>query len=916
MSLPIFTLRNIFSDAFIGKSGIDYEALCDIIAIDDTFNTDAYAYDESIESKNKAIMNYVGAGNGQFVLYERTTSPAGDDVWSEIHDPDTFIATSTELYLKKTTDEEEYVHIYTLIHLDMEKIISKNNGMLCNPYSDIAMRAMAILYAMACFQKKLVTLQIYDVEAINNAQREINRISTMLATAQSDVTEKDAAITETKFAHTVKLGADVIAYFVLHHLFETTMMGSSSLQLKMGSGQVAIMENILVGNEINVQKSVTAYKLVSVSTRDVSTTYTHFIDALRLKNVAEIANAKACGDELYETIKEYIDKYENFNNCNFNSISNTEEKVKLIMDFLGLNVIGDGIIKDGVIGGGSEVDTATIIKVPLCWRSIEVPEEVPETEEGEENSEANEEAEEGEEEEVKMKTVIVIPTLAELTHDELNKVYTQIKSSENLVQIKFGTVNVDVESGGGGDEETEGEAQQQQEWSLYFNKEVPETVDLDKFYWPNFTKFYNVLTRYVAEAEGTKPLGNGAPTGFTLQELKDAFSAITLQSFYIKGGEIETLNVSKTGAQSLSALSSFKAYAMLRGLICYNKPLLSGKWTIPSTYGSKIKSGDVLMDVFDRHYWREIVDANGSAFKGTVGIGNHYVLDPRIRNKGGEILNKEGGVWKETDGIEKCAYFEGFNSVTIRGGYGENREAIYDKAAGCVFSSIPNQAEQSVDLSVSWYEKNPPSNPEEFQRGCTGLLAKTYGGKYFMPGVSKYFDSNTKLFTATFKNALASDSTQMKVIWRPNSGGSYGFYISQFGSETLANSGGEETGAVTLGALRQNAQSASQEDLWNIPKKNPIGNNQTIYSGAYYQSLINPINSEVVDGGGVAYSGQQLSILIDSLRILVDTVNNTLSGVTTRMQGNLQAQQQTVNLSTNLAKNVFRMRSEMSGNIR
>ncbi|MDR2677486.1 MAG: hypothetical protein LBB26_02895 [Puniceicoccales bacterium] len=246
MTINFLTLRQCFGETFTGKNAVDLDALLAMIERADSFNDDAYSLSETDIYETTSDGKY-------FVLYSKSTDSDGNEVFTAIATPDTFIPSSVDLYLKvknaSGTDPSNYVQIYTLKKLDVTKFRS-GEGYLSR-YRDTAARVAAMLYALCCLQKLLMQRYINDIEAVNREQKALNRISSLLSVLQNDLREKDTGVEDVASRHASTIYADIMAFFVQRGLLDTASNGSV-----INSTTTTTLKNILLGIETNDSRSI------------------------------------------------------------------------------------------------------------------------------------------------------------------------------------------------------------------------------------------------------------------------------------------------------------------------------------------------------------------------------------------------------------------------------------------------------------------------------------------------------------------------------------------------------------------------------------------------------------------------------------------------------------------------------------
>lgn len=233
MSLSILSLRDVFPEKFLGLNSITNDAIAAMLQINDTYNTGNYIISDA-DSLVAALRDDYEKNGDNYRIFQRTTDSSGNSYWTEVTNPDQLLATSVDLYflksgiLKSDTNpggkelneisEENFVQIYSVNKLNQEKLIDTS----C--YADTAQRLAAVLYSLCAYNKKIMELQIGDIEAVNNEQIEVNRITTLLTTIQNNLTTLDQTISDdTATEHfTATVMPDILAFFVQRGLIDTS----------------------------------------------------------------------------------------------------------------------------------------------------------------------------------------------------------------------------------------------------------------------------------------------------------------------------------------------------------------------------------------------------------------------------------------------------------------------------------------------------------------------------------------------------------------------------------------------------------------------------------------------------------------------------------------------------------------------
>jgi hypothetical protein len=252
MAIQVITLRKVFDRLFAGKNTVDYDVLCQMMSIDDTFNQAAYTTDSSFSTPEAAMINYEFTldENGQFsgfILYARTIGAGGRDVWTQVMNPDARIPSSVELYLKKagTGNQEGYVQVYSLRQLNLDSFLISGTNRYQDYYADVSTRAAGALYALSCYQRKIMELHIRDIGAVNNEQMEVNRILSLITTMKNNLTQDDVGISGILDRHTVAVDPDVLAFFSTRGLLDDATTQGKAIT----SQKILALRRVLLGED-------------------------------------------------------------------------------------------------------------------------------------------------------------------------------------------------------------------------------------------------------------------------------------------------------------------------------------------------------------------------------------------------------------------------------------------------------------------------------------------------------------------------------------------------------------------------------------------------------------------------------------------------------------------------------------------
>jgi hypothetical protein len=959
MAIRLLTLRQVFDRIFLGKNNIDHAALLDMIQIEDSFNGDTYENDVTINDATNAWKTYGDGTNDsekKFVLYAKSTGTDGQVVWIPVNNPDNFIPSSVELYLKRIGDNE-YVQLYTLRKVNPQKFIDQGEYLF--HYRDTASRVAGILYALCCYQKKLMQLYINDIEAVNREQRELNRIASLISVIQNDLSEKDTGIDDVAMRHLSTIYADIIAFFVQHGFLDTMATGS-----KINKTLVNLLKQVLLGDVVN-------YTTIPAETEAIpnldTLTISDFFDAVTCeKTVTPPQEYDESNEPIpYEPpIKTTIDRFTRAIKC----IETFETMIPPSPDL--------------------DLDWYLPRHLPLLLDLVKVF--CANTTTGCYKLSLN---------------VGGIDTGASISYDttpyakNLDAFFKAIRANKNS------KITIDrVEAVGGW--WMEDQLPSLSTTYVAYQEILDRQTILKKFYEtnsPSTEDMEGLLAQYLVTHDDTHKLFtdhksdefSGISKASDLLNDSDkktkaaniALRYIVNQYFpelrRVKSGGSVSVDPDLSAVRDLNLVASFRAWTQFQALLKHHRLVFAKtdtemKALLPPTLNGK---PDIIHNIYDSAYWVKASDAESDDFKGYIGLGDHWVFDPRVRNSNGQIVDANGAPLEDNE-IVKCAYFQGFSSVNT-GRSCEHLGQIYTHDNVSASSTAPADDRTSPDYSMSWFGRNPPSDQQEFENGIAALLTQPYGITHFIPaGIVQEDTTGRKVFTPQFKAILNSPSNQTMTItyntltlprngaiaektWIKN------FYINQFGNlnsavrDSLSEDDSEsgflnfddtgddfklqsendygdgtffseddysdsesefdfvgaadntpnitpQTKKVTFNINKYMEHTNSPgTDYWAIPDS--LTNNVVTYKGAYADDLKGAIET-LADG--VKLSAEHCGMWSDTIRIYTDQISNDSTGRTTAMQMALQMSQQNLSTATNMAKAVNRLYSETAGNIR
>ncbi|MDR0727513.1 MAG: hypothetical protein LBF26_01285 [Puniceicoccales bacterium] len=825
MPIKLLTLRQVFDRILTGKNAIDYDALLSMIEIEDSFNDGIYTFHPTISTESVARDYYIADPRGNLILYSMSTDADGKAVFSPIGTLDEFIPSSVDLYLRRNIDasedddSSEYVHIYELNKLDSSKFRNAVTQKYLPHYRDTASRVAGILYAMCCYQKKIMQLHINDIEAVNREQRELNRISSLISVIQNDLREKDTGIDDVAARHSSTIYADIVAFFIQRGLLDTMSTGS-----KINSNLVALLKCIINGNSI--ETTITPHDGV----RGVY---------LSAATAEDLIAAFAYGEDGNPGL---FSMYESLRRVCVEPDTATVEDLAMIL--FGVHDVPQGY--DLVVSDGSE--EYVLSSAPLS---------------------------EMQESEVDLLGFLDFFT----TRDSGTTISWQMDSEK--ISIQKGEILA--------------------RWNILntasFSTSPSQTADM-------LAAFATTYRSCINQDES---------------ELPDNSDVIS----YILNGCTSALYVSAPGSttsfavggRSLGLVEAFRAWTQFQVLVKHYDTFFdtgpAGTRLLPEDVSD---SGNLNLDVFSPVYWVKASDSENNAFKGVIGLGDHWVFDPRIRYKSGEFVeNSTSESENDLDALTHV-YFKGFSAIDT-GRSCENLGKTYNSSNGESGSSVPvDEHNYSPEYSVSWFGKNPPSSASDFENGIAGILSRSYGEQHFINrGFFSSDDEGRMEFTDAFRDAMQNGSTQFQVTYcGADVNQSEGdepfqcFYVHNFGGQTTPGPNGAGTSnSISISDYKSSVPSA---DYWAIPKVN-----SDVFDGAYATYLKGGIENIVQD---VKLNAEHCGMWADTIRIYTDQVNNDTTGRTTAMQMVMQLSQQDLSTASNLMKAIFRLYAEITGNVR
>jgi hypothetical protein len=833
MPIKLLTLRQSFDQIFHGKNSFDYDALCAMIDIEDSYNNDVYMYDASFRSSIIAKGNYETDSDGNFVLYSRSTDSDGKEVFTVVATPDEFVSSSVELYLRAyalgggsevaNADFDPFVHIYTLRKLNVDLFNSRAE------YGNTASRVAAILYAMCCAQNTLMRRHINDIEAVNREQKELNRISSLLAVIQNDLREKDTGVEDVADRHTSTVYADVVAFFILRGLLDTASDGTV-----LNGNTVNLLKCILLGNEVDVTVTTTSVdEQIDINIANEN----DFIDAF---DCTRNSNLRALHDKLEKVYSTKI-------NVSYNDLLSVfgdyyditpslirDTKLELVaFDSNAEHILSPGYFEGNPIAGVDNLsDFLNFLPAAqwIGWRPVLEPLDESESE-GESESDEDVATEQG---------------------------------NAEFVCIKAGAENLG-------------------RWQIFA---AAHEGDLEE----TRAQMLDFIDGYVSSEDVDAGLGSGIDVKAVLQHILNDSSPILYKTV-----SVNTSNIAP-GGHTISLMDSVRAWMQFQALVKHYDTFFGDDDDRFTPVGSETDFSDLNLDPFSSDYWVRASDSENNTFKGVIGFGDHWVFDPRIRRKDGELLTTG-----ELQDARRYVYFDGFSAVNT-GTHCENYATMWSGSTD-KGSTAPTQSVYSPEYSVSWFGKNPPTSATDFEYGIAGGLSREYGGKRFISSDCFVDDlaSGRKRFSEGFRSAIRNDAAEFVIRYCAGDTLRY-FYVSQLGP--LAEFSNELTGEESCGWTIRSCRLANPTaDYWPT----------NFSSGGGYAILKDTIQGKT---SGLKINAEHCGMWSDSLRIYTDQVSNDTTGRTTAMQITLQMAQQALSTATNLMKAIYRYFGENINNIR
>ncbi|MDR3117779.1 MAG: DM13 domain-containing protein [Puniceicoccales bacterium] len=325
----------------------------------------------------------------------------------------------------------------------------------------------------------------------------------------------------------------------------------------------------------------------------------------------------------------------------------------------------------------------------------------------------------------------------------------------------------------------------------------------------------------------------------------------------------------------LSHTESFIAWTQLLTLVKHPE-LLDGALGVKlptSVTNETLTAADAVTDMYNAMYWQTASDMDGNSNRALIS-GEHWVFDPRLRDKDGNILAHDGSgnvtLWDGAD-ESTCIYFDGFSTT----------------------SGAP-------DYSFVWYSASPPSNSAELECGMAEWMNLNYGtGQSFLASPGTYIEKGSDgelKFTDAFKSWVKGSGSGITIpSFNPTDGTSPTYKIVGI---TLASSGG-----TTLANIK------ADTNPWPVPTSSTA---TTTFTNAYATMLQGPIDKKIAD---YKLTSAQVAALAEGLRIYSEQVNSDGTIRTNQLQQAQNSAQESITVATNLLKSIKEIQQEPTRNI-
>jgi hypothetical protein len=345
--------------------------------------------------------------------------------------------------------------------------------------------------------------------------------------------------------------------------------------------------------------------------------------------------------------------------------------------------------------------------------------------------------------------------------------------------------------------------------------------------------------------------------------------------FTVLGGLTGMNEFTANGGSNYFGSDKFKAWTQFTALAGHYNLFFGngGSTTVPISAAPEL-------DVFNPMYWirsddpsaRMICEGDGQE------VEPHWVFDPRVRDKDGNILKTDGTKWSASDGFDRCAYFAGFSSVTINSSKNNDDYFKVTNPNGDTVYEHTTPSGRTADYSVRWFGAAIPTGSTDMEVGMASLLRNIMG-----PDAITTDGKGVPKFTGSFKTELAN-----------------GTLLFSLNRATMSITTGTGTGISSYNGNR-NSSLGSLGDFWPIP--NSSGGDFTY---AYNCERTNTFK----------FSGDQVSMLVDMMRIYSDAAGGESTKRSNDLQVALKMSQQDISMATNFYKSFGENLYSTVGNIR
>lgn len=315
------------------------------------------------------------------------------------------------------------------------------------------------------------------------------------------------------------------------------------------------------------------------------------------------------------------------------------------------------------------------------------------------------------------------------------------------------------------------------------------------------------------------------------------------------------------------------------------------------------------LNFFDPIYWKKTASLENNLFPATAGLGEHFAFDPRLRDKKGNILNKN---WKQWDGkkIEDLALVPGFHLL---------KEQFVRK--GTDKEAETRRAEKTyVDYSVRSFSEKPPANKDEWLREVATSLQKN---KFLCEDNNSQTSIFVKKgdfyeFSAMFLARLETENEARRykyVKFEKDSNSDEAFLTLKLNATKSKTDDDNQTGEYALDDLKT---AAKKEFYWAVPWRiesdDKDGNKKTDFGNNAWNSFIESVIQDKLSK--LQLYPEQVAIWTDTLRIYADRKTSDNSLKSSDLQRTIQEAEKDFTLSSNLDKAIYRNKQGALANVR